>query len=52
VDYYSDIENPLSTSAAIQFHTHPFNYGISRGEILTQPGLKSMAKALSEGQIN
>jgi len=40
---------------ALQFnstHTHSFNYGITRNEILTQPGLKSMTKALSEGQIN
>ena len=29
-----------------------FNYGITRDEISTQPGLKFMTKALSEGQIN
>ena len=30
----------------------PLQFGITRGEILKQPGLKSMAKALCEGQIN
>jgi len=51
VDYYSDIENNFQP--VLQFNsTHPFNYGITRGEILTQPGLKSVAKELSEGQIN